>query len=646
MPVSTAPSTPVPKASSPQIQSAVQAVQSVAPEPPTSPALNSAPDDTTQGSILAYDDDDDLPFDQLEMDGLIDSTSEEEGEENLENVVKRVNEKNLLSNISDKKAINGIIQPTVTKRPEVIDDFIRNYLSRKGLKKALEAFQNEWYEFLQKGQLSPEDVILVPDVYHQIQDLDTSIKKLRVDLENSKEIANKARATFDKLRKERDFHRMHHKRVVQEKSKLTQDIKRLNSQHADYENQIKQIQQKYELTLKEKTMIKLERDKLAAKLVSIESSNVQEEPNPVMPVSKRSTPSPTSTRNEPKSITSPTHPAEPSKPKPKHVVHSKLTVSKEALLPVDDRTNPFCYLDLASATVEKLKCIHSVKAHDAAINSMKFHPKKMVIATCSNDMRWKMWGFPRGDLLMAGDGHKSWIFDCDFHPRGSHLATASGDLTIKIWDFTKGAATGTLVEHTKPAKGVAFHDTGDFLASCSQDGTAKLWDMTALKCRQIFHGHNAAVNSVAWLPYTNTICTASMDKTLSFWDCRSGNCTQTFFGHGSGINQVTFSLRGTTFASCDVDGTLKLWDPRMINELQSITISPHSVNKLSFDPSGTNVGVGSSNGNVYFYNTLTNLVTQPFNIAHQGGVQAVLFDSAGGEYFVTSGTDGTFKIWN
>ena len=36
----------------------------------------------------------------------------------------------------------------------------------------------------------------------------------------------KAKETHLKLRKERDFHRMHHKRVVQEKDKLIGDIKR------------------------------------------------------------------------------------------------------------------------------------------------------------------------------------------------------------------------------------------------------------------------------------------------------------------------------------------------------------------------------------------------------------------------------------
>jgi hypothetical protein len=51
------------------------------------------------------------------------------------------------------------------------------------------------------------------------------VANLRSDLNASKAIASKATSTWDKFRKERDFHRMHHKRVGQEKNKLLTDIK-------------------------------------------------------------------------------------------------------------------------------------------------------------------------------------------------------------------------------------------------------------------------------------------------------------------------------------------------------------------------------------------------------------------------------------
>ena len=37
---------------------------------------------------------------------------------------------------------------TVTQRPEVVDDFVRNFLVRMGLHKSLDCFQTEWYVLL------------------------------------------------------------------------------------------------------------------------------------------------------------------------------------------------------------------------------------------------------------------------------------------------------------------------------------------------------------------------------------------------------------------------------------------------------------------------------------------------------------------
>ena len=80
----------------------------------------------------------------------------------------------------------------------------------------------------------------------------------------------KATSTWDKFRKERDFHRMHHKRVGQEKNKLLTDIKRLRKHYSQYEPTITELKRKYELAMKEKMLVRLERDRLLAKVEAFE----------------------------------------------------------------------------------------------------------------------------------------------------------------------------------------------------------------------------------------------------------------------------------------------------------------------------------------------------------------------------------------
>lgn len=64
-------------------------------------------------------------------------------------------------------------------------------------------------------------------LYTCMQELEDELAALRQELAAAREVAMRASSTWDKFRKERDFHRMHHKRVAQEKNKLITDIKRL-----------------------------------------------------------------------------------------------------------------------------------------------------------------------------------------------------------------------------------------------------------------------------------------------------------------------------------------------------------------------------------------------------------------------------------
>ncbi|KAJ3039908.1 Sperm-associated antigen 16 protein [Rhizophlyctis rosea] len=573
-------------------------------------------------------DEEELNFEEVPVEEFQES-SEDEEEETLEHAVRSINEKAFFGVTFETPTKAEELTPSLTKRPEVIDDYIRNFLSSKGLVKSLDAFQNEWYEFQQKAALSPEDTTVVPDVYQRNQELADALQKLRIDVENYKDIASKARSTYDKLRKERDFHRMHHKRVVQEKNKLIGDIKRLKKHYESYEPTLKQLQHKYEVAMKEKMLTKLERDRLAGRVVSLESTvRTMEKNYKDMPP-----PSRLSTVARPKDTTTGTTAPTTSQPQPGKKVSNG---SREATLPAEDRPNPYMDVDLPTAKTDRLRQIHMVRAHDLAVSAIKFHPKKQILATVSDDKTWKMWAFPSGELIMSGSGHRDWIADCDFHPRGAHLATASGDTTVKIWDFSKGSASLTLTDHTQAVWSCAFHDTGDFLATASMDHTAKLFDLHTGRCRQTFRGHADSVNHVGFQPYTNTVVTCSGDKTISLWDARTGLCAQTLYGHTGAVNDVAFTSRAETLYTISSDGTLKTFDTRACSELTSLSLSPHPLNKLSLDPSGSVCAIACNDGSVKIVTNHGRGSVRELK-AHDDAVQTVAFDR-GGEFLVSGGS--------
>jgi len=53
----------------------------------------------------------------------------------------------------------------VTRKPEVMDDFLRNFFVKMGLARTCETFEAEWYELKATGRLEGNQ--LVPDIYQR-----------------------------------------------------------------------------------------------------------------------------------------------------------------------------------------------------------------------------------------------------------------------------------------------------------------------------------------------------------------------------------------------------------------------------------------------------------------------------------------------
>ncbi|KFP78860.1 Sperm-associated antigen 16 protein, partial [Apaloderma vittatum] len=206
---------------------------------------------------ITDDSSDDYEYEEISAD---DGFSLQEDDEDLSKALQTVQEQAedarilaLQSALTSEKSVSEI--------PETMDDFFCNFLVRLGMSRTLDCFQSEWYELVQRGVFTAKDTELVPTVYTHKQQLEAEIMRLKKDLENYKLAANKAKEAFLKMQKERDFHRMHHKRVVQEKNKLICDIKRLKAHYASYEPVLKQMTEKYQTTLRQRMLTSLERDR-------------------------------------------------------------------------------------------------------------------------------------------------------------------------------------------------------------------------------------------------------------------------------------------------------------------------------------------------------------------------------------------------
>eukprot|EP00933_Yihiella_yeosuensis_P071188 TRINITY_DN7938_c1_g1_i1.p1 TRINITY_DN7938_c1_g1~~TRINITY_DN7938_c1_g1_i1.p1 ORF type:complete len:593 (+),score=104.42 TRINITY_DN7938_c1_g1_i1:144-1922(+) len=507
----------------------------------------------------------------------------------------------------------------VQQRPQVIDDFIRNFLLKFGMKRSLDAFQTEWYGLQQSGKFTASELEVVPDVYTRNHGLNEEVVLLRAELDKARTIAGKAKEAWDSFRKERDFHRTNHRRVVQEKNKLIVDLKRLKKHYEQYEPTLTELRHKYEVAMKEKMLMRLERDRYLSQATTLkeqlnQASDVKDETSYGM-----------------KDLA-----------EGERLRRSKAL--REAPWPSEDRTNPYANSSFEAAPVGSWNSHQAFKGHCGAVSRIAFHPKLPVVATASDDHTWKMWSMPEGQLVLSGEGHKDWVSGVAFNPRGSLVATSSGDCTVKLWDVAKETCSHTITDHSQPVWACAFHDLGDFLVSCSMDQTTKAFDLESMKCRQTFRGHVDAVNYVAFQPYSNNVLTASGDKTISLWDLRSGLCVQTFYGHSNACNQAVFNLRGDTVASCDSDGIVKLWDVRIVSEYLQIDCGRYPANACSFDRSGKVLAIASGDASIKTFDLQDRAFIANLE-GHEDSVQDVAFEPNSNGYLVSASSDANFCRW-
>ena len=437
-------------------------------------------------------------------------------------------------------------------------------------------------------------------------------------------VANQAKSTWELLRKERDFHKTHQDRVNGEKITISGNIRKIKEMLETYEDRIEEIKKKLQATVKEKALLKLEKEKIQKKVdfVSAEIKETEERAQKEFEDHQK------------RQAAAKNRSASP--------VKGKLTP-----YPTDDaRPNPWLSRTYDDVN-PRMQAVKKIDAHKRGIGGFGLHLRKNIVATASDDCSWKIWNLDNGENIMTGEGHKDWICTADFHPMGSHLATAGGDRSIKVWDFVSAGIAHTFSDvHTQPVWKVKYHDSGHFLLSAGGDGAVKLFDLNALKMVNQYRSHTDSVNGLNFQPFTNFFVTGSADKTVSIWDMRTGLTVQTFYGHLNAIKDAAFSTGGHYIASCDSDGLLKVWDIRMVQQLMQVDTGNAIALSVAFDRNAKYVAVGSSDAEIRMVSMQGDKLGEISAVlkGHEDAVNGVTFNHDNNALYSVS-SDGTVRTW-
>jgi hypothetical protein len=96
---------------------------------------------------------------------------------------------------------NDVVSHISSSARENADEFLRNFFIKFGLKKTLDSFQQEWFELKTLGQLNLDNMPEIPDVYKENIELSNVLSQLQREVDEARNIAQKSRSTYDKLRK-------------------------------------------------------------------------------------------------------------------------------------------------------------------------------------------------------------------------------------------------------------------------------------------------------------------------------------------------------------------------------------------------------------------------------------------------------------
>ncbi|CAL8400369.1 unnamed protein product [Arctogadus glacialis] len=584
-----------------------------------------------------------------------------EEEEDLEATVLAVKQRSdVIQPAATQPARNTNTRAGVCPPPEAVDDYLRNFLLKMGMTKTLDCFQTEWNEMLQKGLLNTELVGVVADVYIQNHRLDSELTSVHRERDEYRSMASATAETLTGLQKARDFHRMHHKRVLQEKNRLIEDMKKLKAQCGRYEPAVRQISERYQSVFRQKMLVSLERDKALAQVQRLQATLHNMEPSEGgQSLNQDARQARCKTKNPSKKTPEPSGSV-------KHVAgDSKFPVGRgrnNSALSMEGRTMDSDAPNKAKADGFQLRS--TIKAHSRPISCLAHHPSKCAVASSSDDRMWKLWGLPAGDLGASGEGHTDWLSGVGFHPDETKLGTTGGDGSVRIWDLARGQLVLSLRGHSAATWRCSFHSCGDFVASCSMDTTIKVWDLQSERCRSTLRGHRGSVNSVDFLG-SSGLLSASADKTLRLWDARTALCCQTVRGHSSPLNAAAAgpccssppsspccsspsssppSSSSCSIASCDSSGVVMLWDLRNL-AAPSVVVEtgPRPSNQVAFDPWGRMLAVAGEDGSARVVDLSTNQVAGVLH--HDAAVQSVTFDPTGA-YLLSGASDGKIYVWS
>ncbi|MFN0199441.1 MAG: WD40 repeat domain-containing protein [Planctomycetaceae bacterium] len=227
---------------------------------------------------------------------------------------------------------------------------------------------------------------------------------------------------------------------------------------------------------------------------------------------------------------------------------------------------------------------------------------------------------------------------------GDNRLVISGgyDQIVQISQLVDGQPLRTLSGQVGRVFAVGLSHDGAWAASGSEPGTIQLWKTADGMIGPLLAGHTGAVNDLSFHPEKPLVLSAGLDGTIRLWDIPRP--TTPVPGHSQAVTAVAVSPNAELLATGSLDKTVRVSTVADGQPKFAINDFPQPIQSMGISSKGSVLGVGDIVGDVWV-RSMANGATLSTWGGHIGGVTSMQFLDDGSR-LVSSGADGTAKIWN
>lgn len=125
---------------------------------------------------------------------------------------------------------------------------------------------------MREGRVKSPSGEEMPNVYRENVQLQDRVAQLLDVVETFRGEAHAAHAKVEQLRKERDYHRMHHRRILQDKAGLVSELKRQQQTMQQLQTQNEALTAKRAAALRSKMLATIHRDQAVAQASELQAT--------------------------------------------------------------------------------------------------------------------------------------------------------------------------------------------------------------------------------------------------------------------------------------------------------------------------------------------------------------------------------------